>query len=135
MPVILATVLAAVAGPIVDALERRGVRRPLGAALMLLAIVLIGVGVFLLVLGGISSQSADISAEASQGLDKIEGGSRTSESTTPQSAKQHAKDAVPQIRHTLVTGVAAGIDGLDLGHVLRRLRDPLARSSSSRTPR
>src|SRR5688572_27043320 len=48
MPVILAGVLGAVTGPIVDALERRRVPRAAGAALVLLGLVAIAVLVFVL---------------------------------------------------------------------------------------
>src|SRR5690349_741475 len=72
MPVILAGVLGAVTGPIVDALERRRVPRAAGAALILLGLIAIALGVVLLVAAGIGSQSSDISATASQAADKVE---------------------------------------------------------------
>ena len=73
MPVILATVLGAVAGPAVGKLEGHGVPRIVGAILVLLGLVAIGVLVFLLVFGGISAQAGDISAKANSALDKIQG--------------------------------------------------------------
>ena len=60
MPVILATVLGAVAGPAVGWLERHRVPRIWGAILVLLGLVAIGVLIFCLVFGGISAQSGDI---------------------------------------------------------------------------
>src|SRR5512133_2006219 len=68
MPVILATVLGAVAGPAVGWLERHRVPRIGGAILVLLGLVAIGVLIFLLVFGGISAQSGDISAKLSTSL-------------------------------------------------------------------
>ena len=56
MPVILAAVLGAVAGPAVGWLERHRVPRVGGAILVLLGLVAIGVLVFLLVFGGIIRQ-------------------------------------------------------------------------------
>ena len=62
MPVLLAAVLGAVAGPAVGWLERHHVPRVGGAILVLLGLVAVGVLVFCLVFGGISDQSASISA-------------------------------------------------------------------------
>ena len=73
MPVILAAVLGAVAGPAVGWLERHRVPRIGGAILVLLGLVAIGVLIFCLVFGGISAQSDDISTKLNQALDKIQG--------------------------------------------------------------
>ena len=66
MPVTLAAVLGAVAGPGVGWLERHKVPRIGGAVIVLLALVAIGVVIFLLVFGGISANSGDISATLNQ---------------------------------------------------------------------
>jgi len=73
MPVILAAVLGAVAGPAVGWLERHRVPRVGGAILVLLGLVAISVFICLLVFAGISDQSASISAKLNQALDKIQG--------------------------------------------------------------
>lgn len=112
MPVILALVLGAVAGPIVGALERRGVPRAAGAGLVLLGFVLIGAAVFALVVHGISANASDISSKASQGLDKIESGLKDLGVDNTKDAKEALKKDLPEIRETLVTGVAAGVSGL-----------------------
>src|SRR5688572_12718490 len=57
MPVLLAAVLGAVAGPAVGKLEGHRVPRIVGAILVLVGLVAIGVLVFCLVFGGISAQS------------------------------------------------------------------------------
>src|SRR5215212_432661 len=72
MPVILAAVLGAVAGPGVGWFERHGVPRAAGAILVLLGLVAIGVLIFCLVYGGISAQSGGISAKLSKSLDRIQ---------------------------------------------------------------
>src|SRR4029453_9958618 len=72
MPVILAAVLGAVAGPAVGWLERHRVPRIGSAILVLLALVAIGVLIFCLVYGGISAQAGSISARLDHGLDKIQ---------------------------------------------------------------
>jgi predicted PurR-regulated permease PerM len=111
MPVILAGVLGAVATPIVDALARRKVPRPAGAGLVLLGLVAIGALVVFLVVHGITANSGDASAQASKALDKIESSLKDAGVNTA-NAKEDVKKAVPQIGHTLVHGVAAGITGL-----------------------
>jgi len=112
MPVILAGVLGAVAGPIVDALERRRVPRAAGAAIVLSGLVLIGVLVFLLVIGGITSQSSDISAKASLAADKLESGLTSLGIDNTATAKKDLETAVPDIGSTLLKGVAHGVEGL-----------------------
>jgi predicted PurR-regulated permease PerM len=112
MPVILAAVLGAVAGPAVGWLERHRVPRIGGALLVLLGLVAIGVLIFCLVFGGISDQSGDISAKMNGALDKIEGWLGDLGVDNPQSATEGAQQAAPEIRTTLLGGVAAGIEGL-----------------------
>jgi putative heme transporter len=112
MPVILALVLGAVAGPIVGALERRGVPRAAGAGLVLLGLVLIGAAVFAMVVHGISANGSDISSKASQGLDKVEGWLKDVGVDNTKDVKEGLKKDLPEMRETLVTGVAAGINGL-----------------------
>jgi len=112
MPVILATVLGAVAGPAVGKFESHRVPRIVGAILVLLGLVAIGVLVFLLVFGGISAQAGDISAKTNSALDKIQGWLSDLGVDNPQNATEGAKEAAPEIRKTLLSGVASGIGGL-----------------------
>ena len=112
MPVILATVLGAVAGPAVGWLEHHRVPRIGGAVLVLLGLVAIGVLIFCLVFGGISAQSGDISTKLDKSLDKIQGWLSDVGVDNAQSAKEGAQDAAPEIRTTLLSGVAAGVSGL-----------------------
>jgi predicted PurR-regulated permease PerM len=93
-------------------LERHRVPRIAGAILVLLALVAIGVLIFCLVVGGISAQSGDISAKADKSLDKIQGWLSDVGVDNAQSATEGAKEAAPEIRTTLLSGVAAGVEGL-----------------------
>src|ERR1700741_2814489 len=88
MPVIVAAVLGAVAGPAVGWLERHRVPRVAGAILVLLGLVAVGVLIFLLVFGGISANSGDISTKLNAALDKIEGWVKDLGVDNTQSAKQ-----------------------------------------------
>jgi predicted PurR-regulated permease PerM len=112
MPVILATVLGAVAGPLVGRLAEHKVPRAVGAILVLLGLLAIGVLIFCLVFGGISAQAGDISAKMDQSLDKIQGWLSDLGIDNPEKATEGAKEAAPEIRTTLLSGVAAGIGGL-----------------------
>jgi predicted PurR-regulated permease PerM len=112
MPVILATVLGAVAGPAVGWLERHRVPRIWGAVLVLVGLVAIGVLIFCLVFGGISAQAGDISAKTNTSLDKIQGWLSDIGVDNAQSAKEGVQEAAPEIRTTLLSGVAVGIDAL-----------------------
>ncbi len=112
MPVILAAVLGAVAGPAVGWLERHRVPRIGGAILVLLGLVLVGVLIFCLVFGGISANSGEISAKSNQSLEKIQGWLGDLGIDNPEKATDGAQNAAPEIRKTLLSGVAAGISGL-----------------------
>ncbi len=111
MPVILASVLGAVTAPLVDRAHRRGLPRGAGAAFVLLGLIAIAALVIFLVVHGISANSGEASAEASKGLDKIDDALKDAGIST-QDVKADVEKAIPQIRETLVNGVAAGVSGL-----------------------
>ena len=112
MPVILAAVLGAVAGPGVGWLQGRGLPRIAGAILVLLGLVAIGVLIFCLVYGGISAQSGDISAKLNQALDKIQIWFDNLGVDNTQQAKEDVQTSAPDVFHTLVNGISTGISGL-----------------------
>ena len=133
MPVILAAVLGAVAGPLVGWLERHRVPRIWGAILVLLGLVAIGVLIFCLVFGGISANSAELSTKVLEALDKIQGWFSDLGIDNTQSAKEDVQKAAPEIRTTLLNGVSAGLQGWERWRFLAFAT--LARCSSSRTGR
>jgi predicted PurR-regulated permease PerM len=112
MPVILATVLGAVAGPAVGWLEHHRVPRVGGAILVLLGLVAIGVVIFCLVVGGVSAQSGNISVKANGALDKIQGWLGDVGVDNAQSVTEGVQEAAPKVRTTLLSGVASGIEGI-----------------------
>jgi predicted PurR-regulated permease PerM len=112
MPVILAAIIGAVAGPLVGWLERHRVPRAGGAILVLLGLVAIGVVIFGLVFGGISANSDDISAKVDQALEKIRGWFDDLGVDDTQQAKEDVQAAAPEIRTTLLSGVSKGVAGL-----------------------
>ena len=112
MPLITGFVIAAVAGALVDFLERRHWPRAAGAAVVVLALVAIIVLTVGLVLGGISSQSTQIDAAMSRALGRVQGWANDVGITSASQAAQDIKKAVPEIGRTLIRGLAGGISGL-----------------------
>lgn len=112
VPVVVGTIAAAVAGPLVDALQRRRVPRAAGAALVLLMLLALGVVVLLLVLGGIVAQEDQIRTYASQALDKVEGWVSDAGVDDTGDAKNDVNVAVQGAGSTLLHGIASGIQGL-----------------------
>jgi predicted PurR-regulated permease PerM len=111
-PVVAGTIVAAVAGPAVTWLQRRGVPRAAGAALMLLLVLALTVVVFLLVVHGIVAQGDQIRSLATEAADKVEGWANDAGVDGTSSANDSVKSAVPNIGETLLKGVAGGIEGL-----------------------
>src|SRR5688572_17428579 len=112
MPVILAAVLGAVAGPAVGWLEHHRVPRIGGAIFVLLGLVAIGAFIVLLVVGGISAQSGDISANLNHAADKIQGWLADLGVDNAQQATDDVKQDLPEIRITLLSGIASGLSAL-----------------------
>ena len=112
MPVLFAAVLGAVAGPAVGWLERHRVPRIGGAILVLLGLVAIGALILLLVFGGVSAQTSDISARLNQAVDKIQGWIADLGVDNTQSAADDVKKTAPEIKDTLLGGLAKGLEGL-----------------------
>jgi len=113
-PVIAATVVAAVASPLVRWLQRHGVARGLGAGLVLLGILAVGVGMFVLVIGGITSQSGDVSHQLSGAKDTIEGWLKDIgvDPSTASDAKKQASSSSTDAFNALVHGLGSGIKAL-----------------------
>src|SRR3954454_17638480 len=112
MPVLVASLIGAVAGPFVGWLEGRRVPRIAGAIIVLLLVVAIGVLIFSLVFGGISSESASISAKLTQSLDKIQPCFADLGLKQTEQAEADVQKSVPEMKDTLLSGIAAGVSGL-----------------------
>jgi putative heme transporter len=113
-PLIAASIIATVAMPGVASLERRHVPRIGGAAIVLVALVVLGVVVVLVVLGGIKSQSAEISQNASAAVDKLESWAKSLgiDEPTASNAGSKASSGASQAISALVSGVIDGIKGI-----------------------
>jgi predicted PurR-regulated permease PerM len=112
-PVIAATIVAAVASPLVARLARH-MPRALATVVVLLGLLAVTVAIILLVIGGITSQHAAIAAHSDEGVTKLEswatslGVSKSGAS----SAGNQLKQDVPAMISALTKGVISGIKGL-----------------------
>jgi putative heme transporter len=111
--VITAAVVAAVASPLVSWLGNHHVPRAAGAALVLLAIIAAGL-VLVLVLGGITSQTGDLSSHLSDAKNTIEGWLKDLgvDPTKAKEAKQDASSAASSAVKALLDGLGGGITAL-----------------------
>ena len=114
MPLITAGIIASVAGPLVDWLKRRRVPRGIGAALVMVLIVLIALGVGLLVLTGISSQASSLSDRLQEGASQVEAWARDLGVKAPTAADANAgaSSSVSDAFQALTHGLLGGIDRL-----------------------
>ncbi len=111
-PVIAAGVVSSVAAPGVSWLTRHKVPRAAGAGLMLLLLLGIAIGISMLVLGGITGESDEISAALSKGADTLQGWASDAGVSGSSDARQDVESALPQIGAALLNGVVSGIDQL-----------------------
>ncbi len=113
-PVTLGIVVATVAAPLVTWLGRHRVPRALGAAIVLLSLVAVAILILLLVIGGITSQSAEIHTELNAALPKIQDWLTKVgiSSSGAQSATDNAQQSTGPTISTLLHGVFTGIRSL-----------------------
>lgn len=114
LPLITAGIVAAVSSPIVGWLGGKRVSRGIGAALVMLLIVALGVLTFLLIFGGITSELGSISDHLKNAAATMEGWLK-SLGIDPQSAadaNSTASSSSTDTVNTLLHGVASGIAGI-----------------------
>ena len=113
-PVLAAFVVACVASPLVHWLKGHGVPGAAGAALVLLGLIALALGIVVLVIGGITSQSDEIGSTASNAVDKVQGWLTDAgvDEDGAASAGNTAKGDVSGSLSTLIHGILSGIEGL-----------------------
>jgi predicted PurR-regulated permease PerM len=111
IPVAVGAILATVTGPLVTKMHGRGIPRIVGAILVLLAFMALGVLIFLMVVGGISEQSSEIKTSLNQAADTIEGWAKDA-GVDSSSTTDNATSGTATTGKTLVQGVVNGIAGL-----------------------
>ena len=114
VPVITASVIAAVASPLVTWLNRHRIPRPLGAVMVLLGLMAVGVGLFLMVVGGITSEAGDITGELDDARGTLQGWLEDVgiDPSTAKEANQNASASVSDAFSSLKDGLANGIKAL-----------------------
>jgi len=112
VPVVLGAILATVAGPLVSALQRRGLPRAAGAAVVLLGLIVIAAVIALMVFGGIYEQSDQIKASASEALDKVQQWMNDAGAGGTSSTADQVSQSTAETGKALLQGVANGIKEL-----------------------
>src|SRR5919106_5067850 len=114
IPVIVALIVASVTEPAVSWLKRHRVPRPAGAALVMLAIVLVGAGVLVMILVGVTSELGTLSSQLQSAASDISGWLKDIgvDSGKADGAKDDASKALSTIAPTLLDGIATGIKEL-----------------------
>jgi putative heme transporter len=114
LPVITAGIIASVASPLVDLLQRRGLPRSIGAALVFLVIIAVGVGVGVMILAGIASEASGLSERLREGASEIESfvHSLGVDASTAAKASSDAQSSISAGFDALTHGVIVGVDRL-----------------------
>ena len=117
-PVVTGLILATVTMPIVTSLGRHRIGRGGAAGLVLLGFLAIAVGVAVLVIGGISSQSAEISAALDDATSEVQGWltdagvSSSGASSATDSANSTVKSETSVTISSLAHGIFEGISDI-----------------------
>lgn len=114
LPVITAGIIASVSSPLVDWLRERGVPRGIGAGLVFLAIVTVGIGVGVMILAGIASEANGLSERLREGASEIEAlvHDLGVNATTAADANSDAGASISAGFEALTHGVIGGVDKL-----------------------
>jgi predicted PurR-regulated permease PerM len=114
MPVLTAAIIAAVLSPVMARLSRHGVPRTAAAALLLLAAIVVGAGLTLLILSGITSQADGLRADLREAAGTLRGYLEDAgvAPDSAQGAQGAASDAVSKAFDALLSGIGAGLSTL-----------------------
>jgi predicted PurR-regulated permease PerM len=114
VPVIAAAVIAAVASPLVGWLKRHGLPRVLGAVLVMLGIVGLGLGLFVLIIAGITSELSSIEGALGDAKNTLSGWLQDIgvDQSSAENAKNEASSSVSDAGSSLLHGLGAGIAAL-----------------------
>jgi predicted PurR-regulated permease PerM len=112
-PVVLATIVAVVAAPVVSRLTRH-MPRALAAVLVLVGVLAIAVLIVWMVVAGITSQHGEIAQRSTSAADKVGSwfDSTGADKSGSAGVAESLKNSAPKIISTLLHGVINGISGL-----------------------
>ncbi len=114
VPVITASIMAAVLSPVVGWLARHRLGRGGGAAIVLLAVVALSVLIVVLLLGGVTSQVPELQKSLHSAVDKVQGWLKDAGVSTSkaQSAGDDASKSVSGAFNALLKGLGTGVAAL-----------------------
>ena len=113
IPVVTATIIAAVCSPLVRRLAKH-MPRALATVVVFLSLLALGIGIFVLVLGGIASQASTMQDTLQKAVGKVEGALQDAgvSADKAQQASSGASSTVSDAFHTLLEGLSVGISAL-----------------------
>jgi putative heme transporter len=114
MPLITAGIVAAVASPLIAFGANHGIPRGAGAALVLLAIVVLSIAMVFVLVGGVTSQTDDLKGDLSKAKDKVAGWAKDLgvDDRKADDAKNQASSTTTDAADKLLHGVTSGIAAL-----------------------
>jgi predicted PurR-regulated permease PerM len=114
LPVLTASIIAAVASPVVNAMQGRGVPRAAGTLLIMLAVVLGAAGMTLLIVNGISDQREELGSELSAAADKVKSWAEDAgiSKETAEKAKDDASTSSKDGVSSLLKGAVGALESL-----------------------
>jgi len=107
LPMLFAAVLAVMSKPLVDALQRRGLKRTPAAGLVVLGLLALMVGVVAATALGVIDQADELSESASAAVEKA--AEQTDELGIDEQALEDARKAVEDADPMITTGVLSGL--------------------------
>jgi predicted PurR-regulated permease PerM len=114
IPVVTATIIAAVTSPVVGWLSRHRLGRAGGAAIVLLAVIGVGTLIVVLLLSGVTSQAPELQKSLHSAVEKLQGWLTDAgvSASKAQSAGDDASASVSDAFQSLLHGIGAGISAL-----------------------
>src|SRR4051794_28503769 len=111
VPVVVASILAAVLSPVVRLLERHHVPRLAGTAIVFVGVVVAGAAIVVMIVSGITSQGDNLTGKLQQAADKLQTTLKDLgvSSDSAQQAKSSASSGLSDAFHSLLDGLVTGI--------------------------
>jgi predicted PurR-regulated permease PerM len=111
LPVLTASIIAAVLTPVMRLLHRHGVPRGAGAALVMLSVVVLGLVLAFLIVGGITAEAKGLTGTLNSAADKLRGYLQDAgvSADAAQNAETDASSSVSSAFHALLNGLGTGI--------------------------
>jgi putative heme transporter len=111
VPVVVASILAAVLSPVVRLLERHRVPRLAGTAIVFVGVILAGAAIVVMIVAGIASQGSDLTGRLQQAAGKLQTTLKDLgvSSDSAQQAKSSASSGLSDAFHALLDGLVTGI--------------------------